>query len=499
MHRFVTTTIGCKVNQYDTEAVAALLGRLGLDRGAPPDAPADLVVVNTCCVTGVAAAKSRRAVRRQIRRHPGAAVLILGCSATQDADALHRAALDAGALRPVHIAGHGDDVASCVRDCVASLGRGSHACGGEETPVPAGPVGNEGWMKAGALQFPVCTDPSVTNISNHMRPHRAPGVKHNVRAEALPPIQTFAGHQRAFVKVQDGCDAFCSYCIVPLLRRHVTWRSVGEVVDEVRALVGNGHREVVLCGVFLGAYGRPTAVRRRWTGPSALPELVGRVAEVPGLWRVRLSSLEPGDLSQPLLEQFGDHSKLAAHLHLPLQSGSARILKRMNRQYGPEDYLAAVRRLREAVPDPAVTTDALVGFPGETERDFNQTLRLARTVGFAKIHIFPFSAREGTAAWKWRRQAPRPEVVKARCAQLAELEHESAQAFRRTFVGRAVEVLVERPGADTPAGHLRGLTDRYVEVCFPAPEPDRNRLIGQVVTVRIAAPSPGGLTGTRVE
>ncbi|HUU58324.1 MAG TPA: MiaB/RimO family radical SAM methylthiotransferase [Phycisphaerae bacterium] len=494
MRRFITTTVGCKVNQYDTEAVSALLGGLGLARAAGAGEGADLLVVNTCCVTAAAAAKSRRAVRRMVRRHPHAAVLILGCSATRDALSLRRAARDAGAAGPVHIAGHGDDVASCVRDCVASLGPGTHTCGGEETPAPAGAVGNEGWMKAGASYIPVGTDPSVASISTHIRAHPPASVKGNLTASALPPIRTFAGHQRAFVKVQDGCDAFCTYCIVPHLRRRVGWRRQRDVLDEVRALVANGHREVVLCGVFLGAYGQPTALRRRWTAPAALPGLLRQVAAVEGLWRVRLSSLEPGDLTGQLLEAFAQCPTVAPHLHLPLQSGSRRILQRMNRQYDPDSYLDAVERLRQAVADPAVTTDVLVGFPGETDGDFDSTLDVARRAGFTKIHIFPFSAREGTAAWNWRDQAPPADVIRARCARLAELAREMAERFRAGFLGRTLQVLVQQPNSETPPGHHRGLTDRYIEVRFPAPAGACD-LVGRVVPVRIAAPAPGGLAG----
>jgi len=497
MPRFVTTTIGCKVNQYDTEAVAALLEQLGLVRRAGADGQVNLLVINTCCVTAAAAAKSRRAVRRMVRRHPAAAVLILGCDATRDAHSLRQTALDAGAGGPVHLAGHGDNVAYRVSDCVASLGSGLHARVGEETPAPAGAVGNEGWMKAGASYVPVRTTPSVASISTHIRPHPPAGVKGNVTAFALPPIRTFDGHQRAFVKVQDGCDAFCSYCIVPHLRQRVASRPPGQVLEEVRTLVANGHREIVLCGVFLGAYGRATAVRRRWRGPSALPALLRRVAHVEGLWRVRLSSLEPGDVSDELLEVLRDCPAVAPHLHLPLQSGSERILQRMNRQYGPEEYLGAVERLRQTVADPALTTDVLVGFPSETDDDFDRTLQVARRAGFTKVHVFPFSAREGTAAWHWRREGPTAEVVKSRCARLAGLAGETAQRFRAKFVGRTVEALVEQPNAATPAGCLRGLTDRYVEVHFPAPA--GADLVGQVVRVRTTGASAGALKGVLAE
>jgi len=525
---FLTTTIGCKVNQYETQALAAALERHGGRRADPPGARTDLVVINTCCVTAAAAAKSRRAIRRAVKRHPSAHVLIFGCYATQDGEALRRVGRDAGSTGRIHVAGHRDDIAACVHHCAASLsGRAAAAeaspCPAGEIPLraegthqssqtlvepqpggrgwrsgaasPAGPIGNDGWMRAGPSYFPVGLHPSTADTSTTIKPHRPAPVKANVGTSALGPIRAFAGHQRAFVKVQDGCDAACAYCVVPHLRGRPWWRPANDILSEVEVLAANGHREVVLCGVFLGAYGRDTTIRRRWAGPSALPELLRRVADVKGLWRVRLSSLHPGDVTDPLLKVFRDRPNVAPHLHLPLQSGSPSILRRMNRQYTPGEYLAAVASFRQAAESPAVTTDIMAGFPGESDEDFTQTIALARAVGFSKIHVFPFSPRRGTAAWSWRREGPRADTVKARCRQLAALERESAQAFRRQFLGRSVEVLVERPNSRTPPGHARGLTDRYVEVAFPGPGSAED-LIGQIVPVQVTGLSETGLRGT---
>jgi len=194
------------------------------------------------------------------------------------------------------------------------------------------------------------------------------------------------------------------------------------VMDECTNLMGAGHKEIVLAGVFLGAYGRETAIRRRWDGKAApLIELIRSVAAIDGLWRVRLSSLEPGDLTDDLLALWSDLPNLAPHFHLPLQSGSGRILKSMNRQYTPEQFSQTVRRLREDLDQAAVTTDIIVGFPGESDDDFAQTLDMARESGFAKIHAFPFSAIEGTAAWLRRDEIPPKDVVKDRLARLGKL------------------------------------------------------------------------------
>ncbi len=532
MLRFVATTIGCKVNQYETRAAAGLLRRLGLAElqpahSSPQDEPADLVVINTCCVTASAAAKSRRALRQAIRLHPGAEVLILGCYATQHAGALRRLARQACAPAGIHIAGHRNDVPHCIRLAVESLqGReasGSRPSGRPIIPCaratskssehfrklrsdgrgraaaapsqPAGPIRYEESIREGHPQRPAGPASLMACHYNSIKPHPCSNVKHNVGTAGLGPVRAFAGRQRALVKVQDGCDARCTYCIIPQLRRRVWSRPLGQILAEVRCLVANGHREVVLCGVFLGAYGQATAVRVNWPGPSCLPGLLRSVSTVPGLRRVRLSSLEAGDVTDELLAALADCPAAAPHLHLSLQSGSPAVLRRMNRHYGPQEFLEAVRRVRAALDRPAITTDVIVGFPGEGERDFQATLELARQAGFSRIHVFPFSARPGTPAWRWRKEAPDGRLVRRRCELLAALGRELAVAFRRQFLGQTVEVLVEQPNSKTPPGHCRGLTDRYVEVSFPAEGRPPAEWAGQIAAVSVTGLSETGLTG----
>ena len=314
----------------------------------------------------------------------------------------------------------------------------------------------------------------------------------------MGPLASFPDRQRAIVKVQDGCDAFCAYCIVPYTRSVVWSRSISQITAECRALVAAGHKEIVLSGVFLGAYGRRTALRRRW-GRSEAPliELVRAVAAIEGLWRLRLSSLEPADLTDDLLCLWRELPNLAPHFHLPLQSGSAEILRRMNRQYTPTEYRRTVERLRNALDRPALTTDIIAGFPGESDGDFAETIAVARLAGFSKIHAFPFSAIEGTAAWSRRSEAPPAEVVKARMARLGALEAEMAAAYRRQFVGDVMEGLVERAREGRSQPRTRqAMTDRYLTVRFGAPrEAD---LTGQVVALRITAVTKTGLLGRLV-
>jgi threonylcarbamoyladenosine tRNA methylthiotransferase MtaB len=214
------------------------------------------------------------------------------------------------------------------------------------------------------------------------------------------------GHQRAFLKVQDGCDAHCTYCIIPNLRPRLWSRPVDDAVDEARRLVDAGHVELVLTGIFLGAYAQPTALHRRQT-PDARRGL-GRLIEalctrVPGLRRLRLSSMEPGDITDDLLAVLRSHEQVVPHFHLPLQSGSDAILRRMNRQYGRDDFLRMVRRLTDAFDRPAITTDIIVGFPGETDDEFAATLDVVDRVRFIHTHAFSYSPRPGTAAARWAR------------------------------------------------------------------------------------------------
>jgi threonylcarbamoyladenosine tRNA methylthiotransferase MtaB len=469
--RFSLTTLGCKVNQYDGQAVAALLGRSGLLPAAGQDA--DLLVINTCCVTGAAMRKSRQAIRRAVRDRPAAAVLVLGCYGDYDRQAIRAVLAECGVSSGASlIAGHHGDLAADIPRFVEGLRR--------RAALPADGAAADEPALAGTI-----------------RTRRLAAVKRGAPGAAnLPPIDGFPSRQRAFVKVQDGCDAFCSYCIVPYTRPVVRCRREEDILQECRALVAAGHKEIVLCGVFLGAFGRDTAVRSRWGGKaSVLPRLLRRVAALEGLWRVRLSSLEPGDLTDDLLAALRDLPAAARHLHLPLQSASARVLRLMNRQYSPDEYYRTVDRLRSTLDRPSLTTDVIVGFPGEAPEDFQMTLAAARYAGFAKIHAFPFSAIRGTAAWDRRAGAASPAVVRERMAELAAVERELAAAYRRQFVGETMEGLVERARASSP-GLRQAMTDRYLRVEFAAPP---RRLTGQIVRFGIDGVSEGGLTGTLAE
>jgi len=326
---------------------------------------------------------------------------------------------------------------------------------------------------------------SLPLYKNAARPDRAAGTN------SLPPLgQHQTGRQRAFLKVQDGCDAHCTYCIIPRLRPMPVSKSIGDALEEARRLVASGHVEIVLTGIFLGAYGQATALRRRQVkvGTAPLAELVEALCtKIPGLRRLRLSSLEPGDLSDQLLGVLASHEQVVPHFHLPLQSGSDEMLRRMNRQYRRDDFLGMIERVKAAFERPALTTDVIVGFPGETEKEFQRTVEVAEAARFIHIHAFPFSPRPGTAAARWAGQFVRGPIVNGRIELLRQKSDQYSFEFRSTFVGQVVEAITERDGERGANPELRhGRCARYFPVWFDAPDVRA----GDVVRVRVERVTP---------
>ena len=389
-------TLGCKVNQYETQLVKEMLEQSGY-REANEGEPAELCVVNTCTVTHEADAKGRQTIRRLAHDNPGAAIVVMGCFATRDPGAVARL-------------------------------------------------------------------PGVTKVVTDKR--RLAEELSDFGVEKLPKsITRFDGHQRAFVKVQDGCLLNCTYCIIPHVRPNLGSRAPDEIVEEIRGLVERGCPEIVLTGIHLGHYGidlsrgRPKAEWRR------LWHLLERIANLPGDFRIRLSSLEAAEVRDDLVRVLAGHPRICPHLHLCLQSGSDRILAAMKRRYTSAGFLERCRRLREALDEPAFTTDVIVGFPGESDADFEATCRIAREVGFCKIHVFSYSPRTGTLAATLNERVP-PPIVAERRRRLQELESELFVDYARRLVGRTLDVLVEGNDPDR-LGYVRGTSCRFVPVNFP--------------------------------
>jgi threonylcarbamoyladenosine tRNA methylthiotransferase MtaB len=395
-----TVTLGCKVNQYETEFVREGLLSIGYEDAAPQD-PADLCIVNTCTVTNEGDAKSRKVIRQLARENPAARIVVMGCYAT-------RAPEDVGALPGVA------EVVTDKRELPDLLGR------------------------FGVIDLP-------TGISG------------------------FGGRHRAYVKVQDGCLLRCSYCIIPYVRPQMYSRPAEHILDEVRRLVAGGYREIVLTGVHLGHFGvdwNRHKPKHEWV---RLADLVRRIADLDGEFRVRLSSIEATEVTRELLRVMAAYpDKVCPHLHICLQSGSDAVLRRMKRRWGVKRFLDRCELAKAELDEPALTTDVIVGFPGETEEDFAATCDAARAAGFSKIHIFPFSPRRGTPAAEMPNQVS-PEVKHDRRRRLESLERELRGAYFRRLVGRRLRVMAESyEHHSSSAGHLVGTSCRYAPVVFPA-------------------------------
>lgn len=408
-------TLGCKVNQYETQYVREGLLRAGF-RDAGPGEQADLCIVNTCTVTAEGDAKSRQAIRRLARENPAARIVVMGCYAT-------RAPHELAALPGVA------EVITDKRELPDLLGR------------------------FGVVDVP-------TGISQ------------------------FGGRHRAYVKVQDGCMLRCAYCIIPQVRPALRSRPVTQVLEEVRRLLDYGYKEIVLTGVHLGHFG----VDWNWGHPKAewvrLSDLVRAIVRLKGEFRVRLSSIESTEVTRELVRVMAEHrDRVCPHLHICMQSGSDAVLRRMKRRAGVRRFLERCRFVAESLDMPALTTDVLVGFPGESDADFEDTCRVARQVGFSKMHIFPFSPREGTAAASMSGQVP-PRVVAARARQLASLGQELRARYFQQLVGRRLQVLVESQ-RDAGGDSYLGTSCRYAPVEVRARQDLRGRLI-DVVAQRVA-------------
>lgn len=408
MIRVAFFTFGCKVNRYETQAMREIVERAGFE--VVDGEEADVFVINTCTVTGVSDRKARKLIRRLARERPDALIVVTGCYA-------ERAAEEIKGMEGVGLV-----------------------------------LGNEGKREIAS------------------RIAEALGLLPPPPEKALW-ISRFDGQTRALVKVEDGCDSFCAYCIVPYVRGRVRSRPVGEVVGEARRLVGAGYKEIVITGIHLGCYGKD------WGGRPSLEDLLRAVAEVDGIGRIRLSSLEPMDVTPGLLKLMASDDRFAHHLHLPLQSGSDKVLRLMRRPYTREEFERIVDMARSAMPDIGITTDIIVGFPGEGEEEFRESYEFVERMAFSRLHVFRFSPRKGTLAERMPGRVPEG-IVKRRSEAMIELGRRLMREFAESLVGTVQRVLLERKERD---GRLSGFTGNYVRVFVRAPE----RLIGKMVDVMI--------------
>jgi len=398
-------TFGCKLNQYDTDFLKEAFRKKGYH--IVEEGPADIVVVNTCVVTHKGAAKCRQAIRSAVRQ--GSNVVVTGCYPQVAQDEV------AGIPGVIAVTGVRDrqDVPSLVEKAL-----------------------------------------SIGDKVVKVRPHE-PGEEFQETGVSSPTLT------RAFLKIQEGCDDFCTYCIVPYARGPSRSRPLESILKEARGLVGKGYREIVLTGTHLGLY-RPS-----------LTEVIRKLSAIDGLMRLRLSSLEPHDVTLDLIDCLR-LPQVCHHLHLPLQSGSDRILRTMGRPYTSGDFLAMVKEVRKVAPDVGLTTDIIVGFPGETREDFARTLEVATEASFSRIHVFRFSPRPRTpAASLPERVSEREKEFRSR--KLISLGRELSLTFHRKHVGRTLEVVVEEKR--TKQGLLTGVTRNYIRCFFPGNEEHKGKVI----------------------
>lgn len=422
-------TLGCKVNQYESEAMSKLFEAAGY--GVAMDITrADIVVVNTCTVTAVSSQKSRQMIRRASGVNPNAVLVVVGCYAQSEPEVI--AQID------------GVDVIIGTKDRTRIV------------ELVEAALANRGGQ---ILQ--------VGNVEDIRDFEELPHTPHRTRA---------------FLKIEDGCNNFCSYCIIPYVRGRVRSRSLESIREECLTLAASGYKEIVLTGIHIGAYGRD------FKSKVTLVDAIKTVLDAANPLRLRLGSLESAEMTDELIDLLKSDGRICNHVHLPLQAGSDEILKAMRRPYTTKDFAKLTARLTAEVPDISIGTDLIVGFPGETDKHFAETLEFIKGQPFSKIHVFPYSARAGTLAASMLNQIP-PRIKKLRAGLALEVSRVKAQDFSERLIGKTVEVIAET----STDGIIDGLTKNYVRVYVP----EEDIQLGEVVKVKVGRLYKDGVIGTK--
>ena len=414
MLKFIS--LGCKVNSYESNALKELFFKNGIN----DNSKYDIVVINTCSVTAVADQKSRQIIRRERRNNPNAILCVMGCYSQKNAEYVKK---------------------ECGADIIVG-------------------TSNRDKIVDFVKQF-IRDKKQIVAIDNYPRKF-----KYESFGTVAIPNST-----RAYVKIEDGCNNFCSYCTIPYTRGVARSRDKDEVINEISTLVEHGFKEIVLTGIHTAHYGLDN-------NGCSFSELVEEICNIPGLYRLRISSIEESEIDDKFLELLGKYPCIAEHLHMPLQSGSKTVLKRMCRKYNVEDYINKVNKITKILPNIAITTDVIVGFPGETDEEFQETYDFIKKVNFAELHVFPFSAREGTKAYDMPNQV-KPEVKAARVEKLLKLSGELHCKFIEKFKGQEFEVILEERNKTT--GLLSGFTSNYIKLEADLPD----EYIGKIHKIKV--------------
>jgi len=429
-------TLGCKVNFYDTEAIWQLFKNDGYEQVDFESQTADVYVINTCTVTNTGDKKSRQIIRRAVRRNPDAVIAVTGCYAqTSPAEILAIPGVDL---------------------VIGTQGRSD-----------------------------------ILKLVNEVRETRQPinAVRNIMKTRQFEELDvpSFADRTRAFLKIQEGCNNFCTFCIIPWSRGLLRSREPESVLKQARMLVEAGYKEIVLTGIHTAGYGEDL---ENYNFAALLRDL----AKVEGVERLRISSIEASQITDEVIDVLMSSSKFCRHLHVPLQAGDDQVLKRMRRKYLTAEYADRIARIRERWPEVAITTDVIVGFPGETEEMFENGYRFMKEIGFSEMHVFPYSKRTGTPAARMEDQVDE-EVKNERVHKLIDLSEEMQLAYASKFVGQALAVIPEREAKGAEGqGLLSGYTDNYLQVVVPGDA----SLIGQVVNVRVTEAGVNECKGERI-
>lgn len=389
-------TLGCKVNTYESEVIKSTFLKNGYEIAFGPE-NADVFIVNTCSVTNQADSKSRKVIRNLKRLNPNAIMVVCGCSSQH----------------------HKEELAEIGIDIL---------------------IGNKDKTK-------------ILDFVNDFRENNKKIINFSdLQNEEFEDmfICNYQDRTRAFVKIQDGCNNYCTYCIIPYLRGNIRNKDFNKAIEEITTLVNNGFKEIVLTGIHTGSYPRFTA-------------LIKEISKLDGLERIRISSIEATELDDEFLEELKNNSKICNHLHIPIQSGCNEVLKKMNRKYTIDEYISIINKIRDIRPDINITTDLIVGFPTETEDNFKETIDSAQKIKFGKIHVFPFSKRDGTGAARMKNIVS-DQTKKIRTHQMLELSSYYEEEYYKKFIGKELNVLVEEVFEDYSTGH----TSNYIKVIIPS-------------------------------
>ena len=427
MKKAALHNLGCKVNAYETEAMQQLLEEAGYEIVSFHE-KADVYVINTCSVTNMADRKSRQMLHRAKKMNPDAAVVAAGCYVqTKEEEAKQDLAIDI-------LIGNNQK-----NELVHRL--------------------DEFFAEREEANAENAQKESDTNHQNKVE--AVVDINHEPQCFEEMSLTKTAGHTRAFVKVQDGCNQFCSYCIIPYARGRVRSRNIESVLKEIRGLAKMGYQEVALAGIHLSSYGVDCE--------ESLLHLIQEIHKIDGIRRIRLGSLEPQIVTEEFARELSSLEKICPHFHLSLQSGCDATLKRMNRKYTAAQYEEGCRLLRKYFTHPAITTDVIVGFPGETEEEFETTKAFLEKIHFYEMHIFKYSKRQGTRAAVMENQVPE-EIKTKRSAELIALSERMSNEFRSYYLGREEEVLFEEPAEINGKTMYVGYTKEYVKVATESEE-----------------------------